>query len=46
MSVEFKNLEFYGFRPVMNARVKSDQSNVDRFDRDYGSLGFDLRSSF
>ncbi|MFT5631751.1 MAG: hypothetical protein ACI9HB_002935 [Gammaproteobacteria bacterium] len=46
MSVEFTNLEFYGFRPVMNARIKRDQSNVDRFDRDYGSLGFDLRSSF
>ncbi len=46
ISVEFTDLEFYGFRPIMNAQLKRDQSNVDRFDRDYGSLGFDLRSSF
>ena len=46
MSVEFADWEFYGFRPVLNAQIKRDQSNVDLFDRDYSSLGFDLRSSF
>jgi hypothetical protein len=46
MSVEFADWEFYGSRPVLNAQIKRDQSNVDLFDRDYSSLGFDLRSSF
>ena len=46
MSVEFADWEFYGFCPVLNAQIKRDQSNVDLFDRDYSSLGFDLRSSF
>jgi hypothetical protein len=46
MSVEFTNWELYGFRPVMNVRLKRNKSNVDLFDRDYSSMGFDLRSSF
>jgi hypothetical protein len=45
-SVEFTDWEFYGFRPVMNVEAKRNKSNVDLFDRDYGSFGFDLRSSF
>lgn len=46
MSATFTNWEFYGFRPVLNAQMKRNHSNVDRFDRDFISMGFDLRSSF
>lgn len=46
LSVEFSELEFYGFRPVMNIEASRNLSTVDLFDRDYSSIGFDLRSSF
>jgi hypothetical protein len=46
LDVEFADIEFYGFRPVVNAQLKRNRSDVDLFDRDYRSLGFDLRSSF
>ena len=46
MSVTFENLEFYGFRPVINVNSRRSRSNSDRFDTDTFGLGFDLRSSF
>lgn len=46
LSVEFSQVEFYGFRPVMNIEATRNLSTFDLFDRDYSSIGFDLRSSF
>jgi hypothetical protein len=46
LDVEFADIEFYGFLQVVNAQLKRNRSDVDLFDRDYRSLGFDLRSSF
>lgn len=46
LSVEFSQVEFYGFRSVMNIEATRNLSTVDLFDRDYSSIGFDLRSSF
>lgn len=46
MSVNFTNLEFYGFQPVVKLSARRNESTVDLFDRDYTSIGLDLRSSF
>ena len=46
MSVAFAEIEFYGFRPVLNIDLRRNESTLDLFDRDYRSVGFDLQSSF
>lgn len=46
LSMQFPELAFYGFEPVVNLEARRNRSNPDLFDRDYQSIGFDLRSSF
>ncbi len=46
MSVNFADVEYYGFQPVINFSARRNQSTLDLFDREYTSIGFDLRSSF
>lgn len=46
MSVNFSKVEYYGFQPVINFSARRNDSTLDLFDRDYASVGFDLRSSF
>ena len=46
MSVNFTNVEYYGFQPVINFSARRNDSTLDLFDRAYFSAGFDLRSSF
>lgn len=46
LSVALTGVEFYGFRPVAKLSARRNESSLDRFDRDYIDLGFDLRSSF
>lgn len=46
VSMVFSNIEYYGFQPVVNLSARRNESTLDVFDRDYASVGFDLRSSF
>jgi hypothetical protein len=46
VSMQFTQVEYYGFQPVVTLEGTRSTSNVDLFDRDYLQLGFDLRSSF
>lgn len=46
MSINFTNIEYYGFQPVVNLSARRNDSSINLFDRDYTSVGFDLRSSF
>lgn len=46
VSVNFANIEFYGFQPVIKFEARRNESSIDLFDRDYSSVAFDLRSSF
>lgn len=46
MTVNFADVEFYGFQPVVNLEARRNESSYDLFDRNYGTIGFDLRSSF
>ena len=46
LSMQFKEFAFYGFEPVVKLERRRNRSNADLFDRDYSSIGFDLRSSF
>lgn len=46
LSMQFPELAFYWFEPVVNLEARRNRSNPDLFDRDYQSIGFDLRSSF
>jgi hypothetical protein len=39
-------VEYYGFKPAFTARVGRTISEADRFDTQYGNIGFDLRSAF
>jgi hypothetical protein len=40
------DIEYFGFQPVINVEATRTTSNIDLFDRDYFSVGFDLQSSF
>lgn len=46
MSVNFAEIEYYGFQPVINVDARRNESSVALFDRDFMSVGLDLRSSF
>ncbi|MCA1775187.1 MAG: hypothetical protein LC676_06150 [Loktanella sp.] len=46
VNMQFTQVEYYGFQPVVTLEGTRSTSNVDLFDRDYLQLGFDLRSSF
>ena len=46
MSVNFSNVEFYGFQPIVKFEARRNESSVALFDRNYGNIAFDLRSSF
>ncbi|RYH02317.1 hypothetical protein EU805_10740 [Salipiger sp. IMCC34102] len=43
---EIGQVEYYGFRPVAQLEASRTRSDIALFDRDYISLGFDLRSAF
>lgn len=45
-SVQFTEIEYYGFQPVVTIRGSVTESTEDLFDRENLSVGFDLRSSF
>ena len=44
MSVNFSNVEFYGFQPIVKFEARRNESSVALFDRNYGNIAFDLRS--
>lgn len=46
ISAELTNVEYYGFRPVINLDASRAMSDVDLFDRESLAFGFDLVSSF
>ncbi len=46
MRLNFRDVEVYGFQPVMNFSWSQQNSNLALFDREYSSVGFDLVSSF
>tara|TARA_R110002051_G_scaffold104963_1_gene177781 strand:+ start:925 stop:2376 length:1452 start_codon:yes stop_codon:yes gene_type:complete len=46
MSVAWDGVEFYGLRPVLNIDLRRNESTLDFFDRDYRSVGLNLKSSF
>lgn len=44
--VGFRNIELYGFQPVMSLQANRTNSSVPRFDTEGAQIGFNLRSSF
>jgi len=46
MRVRDEDIEFYGFQPVASVTATRVDSNINQFDSDFLSFGFDLRSSF
>lgn len=45
-SIQFTNIEYYGFQPAVTFERSQTKSTVELFDRDNFNIGFDLRSSF
>lgn len=46
VTAQFGQIEYYGFQPVVSVDASRALSNIDLYDRDSVSLGFDLVSSF
>ncbi|MBS1304030.1 hypothetical protein [Loktanella sp. SALINAS62] len=46
VSAQFSQVEYYGFQPVGTLEISRTSSDNALFDREYISLGFDLRSAF
>lgn len=45
-SFTFNEYEFYGFKPYATIDLRRNISSADFFNRDFATVGFDLRSSF
>ena len=45
-SINFANVEYYDFQPVIKFETLRTESNISFHNRDFASIGFDLRSSF
>ncbi|MCB5198727.1 hypothetical protein LGQ03_05695 [Loktanella sp. TSTF-M6] len=45
-TAQFSQVEYYGFQPVGTLEISKTSSDNALFDREYISLGFDLRSAF
>ncbi len=42
----FDSVEYYGFNPAVTVSLGRTYSAAERFDTQYGNIGFDLRSAF
>lgn len=46
VDAQFRDYEYFGFRPVVSLEASVTESNIDRYDQENLSLSFDLRSAF